>query len=78
MKSIEERLRTAKNDCALMLAALSADKNQLAIDHEEVADALHAAALRVHEELHWVLELPGTILNVAAPDDDEKEQAGAR
>lgn len=78
MKSIEERLRTAKHDCALMIAALTADDAQLAIEGQELSEALHATAIRVHEELHWLQQLPSAILNIGSPDDDEKRQGGAR
>lgn len=76
MKTIEERLRDAKNDIVLIIATLSADPKNLLADDDELDEAALSAAARLREELHWLQQLPAEILNTGAPDADEQEKAG--
>jgi hypothetical protein len=79
MKSIEDRLRDAKNDIALIIAALSLDTDDLVvIDHREVEGAALSAAVRAHEELHWLQLVPAAILNTDSPTEDELTEANRK
>jgi hypothetical protein len=77
MKSIEERVQSAKRDLALVIAALGVNSDHVPIDAEEILGAAMSAATRVHEELHCLSCLPFDVQNQNAPDYDEREELEA-
>jgi hypothetical protein len=46
---------------------------QSPIDRAEILEAVSAIALEAREQIYWVQQLPGTVVNLPAPSMDEIE-----
>lgn len=77
-RSVEERLRNARNAFTLIIATFSGNVDEMSrLRCEAVDEAIFAAAVRAREELAPLSKLPGTVLNLEPADDSNDGNGGA-
>jgi hypothetical protein len=76
MTTIETRLERVYRALLLIGAAAHGsdpDTGSTHIDTSAILRAIRETAIEVADDVHWVTELPATVLNMPAPTDDDVE-----
>lgn len=70
MTAIEIRLRRI-HEALTMIVLAARESEDSPIEHDEILRAIEATALEVRDEAYWLKLLPGSVLNMPCPTDEE-------